>query len=131
MQDFTGALQQQQLLLRQIDAHRCDLRSILDRGRHVWRKRGKSNVLTARTLLLFGSVFVHDQPGRWDVHHLTTQRDTGRHLAQILLTGRADADLMLNHFIGHFRKPQSCSQVPLLPSGFLLALFAQAFWLPH
>ena len=88
-------------------------------------------MLTARTLLLFGAVFLHDQSWRGDVHHLPPQRDARLDLAQIVLTGRADGDPMLNHFIGRLGKPQGRSRVSLLPSAFLLALFAQAFWLPH
>ena len=92
---------------------------------------GLRELLTTWTQLVFDAVFLHDQPWRGHVHHLPTQRDAGLHLAQILLTGRADADLMLNHFIGRLRKPQGRSRVSLLPSGLLLAPWAQAFWLPH
>jgi membrane-bound metal-dependent hydrolase YbcI (DUF457 family) len=38
---------------------------------------------------------------------------------------------MLNHFIGCLGKPQRRSLMSLLPSAFLLALVAQAFWLPY
>src|SRR6266702_447139 len=104
---------------------------LLDGGRYCCRERGQREVLTAGTLLLFCSVFLHDQPGRWHVHHLPTKRDTRLDLAQIVLTGRAHAYQMLNHFIWRLRKPQGRSRVSLLPSGLLLALCAQAFWLPH
>src|SRR5712691_4687674 len=130
-EDFTGAFQRQQLLLCQIDGRRSDQRSVLDGGRHGCGERGQRDVLTAGTLLLFCSVFLHDQPWRWDVHHLPTKRDTRLDLAQIVLTGRAHRYLMLNHFIWRLRKPQGRSLMSLLPSGFLLALCAQAFWLPH
>src|SRR6266700_196381 len=123
-EDFTGAFQRQQLLLRQIDGRRSDQRSVLDGGRYCCRERGQREVLTAGTLLLFCSVFLHDQPGRWHVHHLPTKRDTRLDLAQIVLTGRAHAYQMLNHFIWRLRKPQGRSRVSLLPSGLLLALFA-------
>src|SRR5258708_4557968 len=128
---FTRAFQRQQLLLGQIDGHRCDARSILDGSRHGWWERGQRQVLTVRTLLLFGAVFLHDQLGRGHVHHLPPQRDARLDLAQIVLTGRADPDPMLNHFIWLLGEPQGRSRVSLLPAAFLLALLAQAFWLPH
>src|SRR5713101_1958517 len=130
-QDFTGAFQRQQLLLVQIDGRRSDHRSVLDGSRHCGGERGQCDVLAAGTLLLFGAVFLHDQPWRWHVHHLPTQCDARLDLAQIVLTGRADRDPMLNHFIWRVGKPQGRSLVYLLPSAFLLALRAQAFWLSH
>src|SRR5437868_6396762 len=130
-QHFAGAFQGQQLLLRQIHRHRSDLGSILDGGRDGRGKRGLREVLAAGTLLVFGAMFLHQHPWRWDVHHLSTKCDARLDLAQIVLTGRADRDPMLNHFIGGLRKLQGRSRVALLPSGFLLALFAQAFWLSH
>ena len=104
-QDFTGAFQRQQLLLCQIDGCRSDQRSVLDGGRHCCGERGKRDVLTAGTLLLFGSVFLHDQPWRWHVHHRPPKRDARLDLAQIVLTARADGYQMLNHFIWRLRKP--------------------------
>ena len=130
-EDFTAMFQWQQLLLRQIDGHRSDARSVLDGGCHAWGERGQRQVLTARTLLVFGAVFLHDQSGRGNVHHLPPQRDARLDLAQILLTGRAERDPMLNHFIWLLAEAQGRSRVSLLPAAFLLALFAQAFWLPH
>ena len=127
MQDFTAALHRQQLLLCQIDGRRSNQRSVLDGGCHGWGERGQCDVLTAGTLLLFRAVFLHDQPWRWHVHHLPTQRDTRLDLAQILLTGRADGDQMLNHFIGHLRKPQGRSQVSLLPSVFFSLFVRKLF----
>src|SRR5437588_2184027 len=128
---FTAAFQRQPLLLCQIDGRRSTHRSVLDGGRHCCGERGKRHVLTARTLLVFGAVFLHNQPWRWHVHHLPTKRDARLDLAQIVLTGRADGDHMLNYFIWRLRKAQGRSRVSLLPSGFLLALVAQAFWLPR
>jgi len=37
---------------------------------------------------------------------------------------------MLNHFIGRLRKPQGRARMSRLPSGWLLALWAQTLWLP-
>jgi hypothetical protein len=80
-----------------------------------------------RTLFLFGAVFLYDQPGCWDIHHLPTKGDTGLDRAQIVLAARADGDPMLNHFIGLLAEAQGASWVSLLPAAFLPALFAQAF----
>src|SRR6266851_1613242 len=121
-EDFTGAFQRQQLLVCQIDGHRCDQRSVLDGGRHSCGERGQREVLTAGTLLLFCAVFLHDQPWRWHVHHLPTKDDARLDLPQIVLTGRADGYQMLNHFIWRVGQPQGRSLVSLLPSGFLLAV---------
>src|SRR5581483_2973967 len=111
------------------DGCRSDQRAVLDGGGHCWREGGLREVLTTGTLLLFGAVFLHEQSGRGHVHHLPTQCDARLHLPQVVLTGRADADPMLNHFIRRVGKPQGRSRVSLLPSAFLLALFPQAFWL--
>src|SRR5579875_1477571 len=128
-QDFPRAFQWQQLLLAQIDGHRPDPRSILDGGCHRGRERGDRHLLTARTLFLFGAVFLHEQAGCWHIHHLPTQCDTGLDLAQIVLEARADGDPMLNDFIGLLAEAQGTSWVSLLPAAFLPALFAQAFGL--
>src|SRR5712692_6832562 len=130
-EDFTGAFQRQQLLVCQIDGHRSDQRSVLDGGRHSCGERGQRDVLTAGTLLLFCAVFLHDQPWRWHVHHRPPKGDARLDVPQIVLTGRADGYPMLNHFIWRVGQPQGRSLVSLLPSGFLLALLAQAFWLPR
>src|SRR5579875_3540101 len=124
---FGRALQRQQLVLRQIDGHGPDARSILDGSRHLWRKGGHVHLLTVRTLLVFSAVFLHEQLRRGHVHHLPSQRHAGLHLAQILLTAGTDADAMLNHFIGLLTEAQGASRMPLLTAAFLRALFAHAF----
>lgn len=82
---LTGPPQRQQLLLGQRDRCGSNQRSILDGGRYCDGKRGKREVLTAGTLFLFCSVFLHDQLWRWYVYHLPTQGDTGLDLPQIML----------------------------------------------
>ncbi len=127
---LTGSGQRHQLLLVQIHCCCGEVGSILDGSRGLVRKRSRSDVLTGRTLFVLSTVFADDQMGRRDIDDLSALHMTGRNGVQILLTGFTVFHALLNHFLRGRRPLQARPRMSWLPSRWLLALFAQAFWLP-
>lgn len=126
---LTCSCQWQQLLVDQVESDGSAVRSVLDGSLNSLGERSDGDLLTPRTLLLLYSVFLYDHTWRGDVHDLPMLDPTRRNAVQILLAERAGLHSMLNHFIWFARELQRRPLVSLLPTRFLLALFAQAFQL--
>jgi hypothetical protein len=126
---LTGTRQWQQLLFDQIDGNRSHLRAILDGGLHPSGKGSDGDVLAGRTLFLLGLIFAHQHTRRGHIQHLAPLSATGCHCQQVLLARFTALDLQLGDLIRGAGERQARSRVSYLPTRWLLALLAQAFWL--
>jgi hypothetical protein len=75
-------------------------------------------------------MLVHEQAGRWHIHHLSTFDLQGLHPLQIVLAVVTAGDRMHDHLIGAGLPLQRRAWVTLLAASFLPALLAQALGLP-
>jgi len=76
-------------------------------------------------------IFAHQQTRQRQIDDLSTLSSTRCHRAQVVLAGFAPFYLLKDDFIWRRRELQARSPVSWLPSRWLLARLAQAFWCAH
>lgn len=120
-----------ELLLNQEDGPGTQTGAVLQRRRHFWQERCCGDLLTGRTRLLFCLTLLHEQTGRWSIHHLTSCDLQGLHRSQILLAMLTSAHPMHHHLIGAGMPLQVRARMPLPATWLLPTRGAQTPGLSH
>jgi hypothetical protein len=128
---FTGSGPGQELLMHQIEGRGPKTHAVLDRCLHPRWEGGGGDLLAVGTLFALRLMLLHEQAGRWHIHHLSTFDGIGSNLSQILLAVLTAVDRMDDHLVRSWREHQGPAWVTLLSACFLATFLAQTLGLTH
>src|SRR2546426_7079844 len=111
--------------MHQIQSSRPKTHAILDRCLHPRWESGGGDLLASRTLFALRLMLLHQQAGRWHIHHLPSFDGMGRNLSQIPLAVLTALDRMDDHLVRSGREHQCPAWVTLLSAWFLATFLAQ------